>query len=48
LSQGSLVDENLRTSIDGLYAAGDVTQGATLLSAKKEVIGLCGKACDQG
>lgn len=43
-----LVDEQMRTSADGLYAAGDVCQGMNRLSGKREWIGTWGNACYQG
>jgi 3-phenylpropionate/trans-cinnamate dioxygenase ferredoxin reductase subunit len=48
MDHGILVDHRMRTSLEGLYAAGDVSQGRNLLSGKKEVIGLWGNACYQG
>jgi len=48
IDQGILVDERMCTSAEGLYAAGDVSQGTNLLSGKKEIIGLWGNACYQG
>jgi 3-phenylpropionate/trans-cinnamate dioxygenase ferredoxin reductase subunit len=43
-----LVDERLETSAPGLYAAGDVSQGANLLTGKKEWLGLWANGCYQG
>jgi len=43
-----LVDEHMRTSIPGLYAAGDVAQGKNLLSGESEMIGLWSNARSQG
>jgi len=48
VDQGILVDHRMCTSLEGLYAAGDVSQGRNLLSGKKEIIGLWGNACYQG
>ena len=48
IDQGILVDHRMRTSVEDLYAAGDVSQGRNLLSGKKEIIGLWGNACYQG
>ena len=46
--QGILVDEQMRTSADGLYAAGDVAQGKELLSGGQQIIGLWANARYQG
>jgi len=43
-----LVDEQMRTSVEGLYAAGDVCQGLNRLSGKREWMGTWGNACYQG
>jgi len=43
-----LVDEQMRTSAAGVYAAGDVCQGMNRLSGKREWIGTWGNACYQG
>lgn len=48
IDQGILVDQRMRTSVEGLYAAGDVSQGYNLLTGNKEIIGLWGNACYQG
>lgn len=48
LRQGVLVDERMRTSAEGLYAAGDVAQGRELLSGEQQVIGLLANARYQG
>jgi 3-phenylpropionate/trans-cinnamate dioxygenase ferredoxin reductase subunit len=48
IDRGILVDEHMRTSAPGLYAAGDVTQGKTLLSGASEIIGLWSNARYQG
>jgi NADPH-dependent 2,4-dienoyl-CoA reductase/sulfur reductase-like enzyme len=48
IDQGILVDDQMRSNLDDLYAAGDVSQGRNLLSGKKEIIGLWGNACYQG
>jgi NADPH-dependent 2,4-dienoyl-CoA reductase/sulfur reductase-like enzyme len=45
---GVLVDEELRSSIPSLYAAGDVAQGKNLLSGRHEIIGLWASARCQG
>ena len=46
--KGILIDDQMRTSADDLYAAGDVSQGMNLLTGKREIIGLWGNACYQG
>lgn len=43
-----LVDEQMRTSADDLYAAGDVCQGMNRLSGRREWMGTWGNACYQG
>ena len=48
VDKGILVDETLRTSLPGLYAAGDVAQGKNLLSGESEMIGLWNNARYQG
>jgi NADPH-dependent 2,4-dienoyl-CoA reductase/sulfur reductase-like enzyme len=45
---GILVDEQMRSSIPSLYAAGDVAQGRNLLSGRHEIIGLWASARYQG
>lgn len=46
--RGLLVDEYMRTSAPGLYAAGDAAQGRELLSGESMVIGLLANARRQG
>jgi NADPH-dependent 2,4-dienoyl-CoA reductase/sulfur reductase-like enzyme len=48
IDQGVDVDERLRSSAPGLYAAGDVSRGRNLVSGEREVIGIWGNACRQG
>ena len=48
LDQAILVDEQMRTSAPNLYAAGDVSQGANLLSGRRECFGTWQSACLQG
>jgi assimilatory nitrate reductase electron transfer subunit/3-phenylpropionate/trans-cinnamate dioxygenase ferredoxin reductase subunit len=48
VDRGILVDEHMRTSVPGLYAAGDVAQGKNLLSGESEMIGLWSNARSQG
>ena len=48
IDRGILVDEHMRTSMPGLYAAGDVAQGKNLLSGESETIGLWNNARSQG
>ena len=45
---GILVDDELRSSIPTLYAAGDVAQGKNLMSGRHEIIGLWASARAQG
>ena len=48
VDRGILVDGYMRTSMPGLYAAGDVAQGKNLLSGESETIGLWNNARYQG
>jgi NADPH-dependent 2,4-dienoyl-CoA reductase/sulfur reductase-like enzyme len=48
IDRGILVDEHMRTSVPGLYAAGDVAQGKNPLSGESEMIGLWSNARSQG
>ncbi|OGP93724.1 MAG: hypothetical protein A2156_06065 [Deltaproteobacteria bacterium RBG_16_48_10] len=48
VDRGILVDGYMRTSMPGLYAAGDVAQGKNLLSGGSEMIGLWNNARYQG
>jgi NADPH-dependent 2,4-dienoyl-CoA reductase/sulfur reductase-like enzyme len=48
VDQAILVDEKMRTSTDGLYAAGDVCQGYNPISGKQEWLGTWFNACCQG
>jgi NADPH-dependent 2,4-dienoyl-CoA reductase/sulfur reductase-like enzyme len=45
---GILVDDELRSSIPTLFAAGDVAQGKNLMSGRHEIIGLWASARCQG
>lgn len=48
VDQGILVDEQMRTNVPGLYAAGDVSQGTNLVNGIPQVIGLWANARYQG
>jgi NAD(P)H-nitrite reductase large subunit len=48
IDRGVIVDDHMRTNIETIYAAGDVTQGKNQLTGKKEIIGCWGNACFQG
>ncbi len=48
VGRGILVDDQMRSSAPGLYAAGDVAQGKNLLSGRHEIIGLWSSARYQG
>ena len=48
IDQGIIVDDHMRTNINNVYAAGDVSQGRNQLTGEKETIGLWGNACFQG
>jgi len=45
---GIMVDEQMRSSVPTLYAAGDVAEGKNLLTGRHEVIGLWASARHQG
>ncbi len=46
--RGILVDDRMETSVEGIYAAGDVTQAAELLSGEKRTIAIFPNAYRQG
>ena len=48
IDQAIVVDERMQTSAPNLYAAGDVSQGVSLLSGRKEWLGTWQSACLQG
>lgn len=48
IGTGILVNDDMRSSIPTLYAAGDVAQGKNLLSGRHEIIGLWASARLQG
>ena len=48
MDEAILVDEKMKASVEGLYAAGDVCQGLNLMTGKRELLGLWGNACYQG
>ena len=48
IGRGILVDEQMRSSVPTLYAAGDVAQGKNVLSGRHEIIGLWSSARYQG
>jgi NADPH-dependent 2,4-dienoyl-CoA reductase/sulfur reductase-like enzyme len=48
MQQAVLVDEQMQTNRQNLYAAGDVSQGYNLSSEKREWLGTWGNACYQG
>jgi NAD(P)H-nitrite reductase large subunit len=48
VEKGILIDDYMRTSMPGLYAAGEVAQGKNLLSGGSEIIGLLNNARYQG
>jgi assimilatory nitrate reductase electron transfer subunit/3-phenylpropionate/trans-cinnamate dioxygenase ferredoxin reductase subunit len=43
-----LTDERMRTNVEGLYAAGDASQGLNLVSGRHDWLGTWGSACYQG
>jgi NAD(P)H-nitrite reductase large subunit len=48
VDRGILVDEHLRTSLDHVYAAGDVAQGLNVATGKRELVANWIDACEQG
>lgn len=48
INRGIIVDENMATSAEGVYAAGDVSEGGELQSKDKMIIGLWANAAHQG
>lgn len=48
VNRGILVDELMRTNIDNIFAAGDVSEGENLVTGKREVLPTWSNACKQG
>lgn len=48
IDEGILVDRRMRTNVDGIYAAGDVTQGPTAFGEERVVHALWSTAVEQG
>ena len=48
IDQGVIVDDRMRTSVPGLFAAGDVAQGKNVQTGTPQVIGLLANARYQG
>ena len=48
IDRGILVDERMETSVPGIYAAGDCSQGRNLQSGERQIIGLWANAGTQG
>jgi len=48
LDRAVLVNDRMETSAEDLYAAGDVSQGANLLTGKSDWLGLWANGCYQG
>lgn len=48
INRGIIIDENMETSVKGVYAAGDVSEGGELQSKDKMIIGLWANAAHQG
>jgi NAD(P)H-nitrite reductase large subunit len=45
---GILVDECMQTSVDNIYAVGDVTESINLVSGERQIIATWPNACNQG
>ena len=48
INSGIVVDEHMRTNVDGIYAAGDCCEGKNLQTGETAVIGLWANAAAQG
>lgn len=48
INQGILVDERMRTNVEGIYAAGDVAEGKNRITGKVELVPNWINACEQG
>jgi NAD(P)H-nitrite reductase large subunit len=48
IGHGILVDENLQSSVSGVYAAGDVAESANVLTGKRELNAIQPNAVEQG
>ncbi len=48
VNKGILVNEQMRTSINNIFAAGDVSEGKNLVTGKNEVLPTWSNACRQG
>jgi len=48
IGHGILVDEHLQSSVAGVYAAGDVTEAANVLTGKRELNAIQPNAVEQG
>lgn len=48
ITRGIVVDDHMRTSVPGIYAAGDCCEGNNLESGQKQIIGLWANANYQG
>lgn len=48
VNRGIVVDESMRTSCDGIYAAGDCCEGNNLQNGETQIIGLWANAAYQG
>jgi len=48
VDEGILVDEQMRTSVPNVYAAGDLAQETNRISGKSELIANWPSACEQG
>ena len=48
ITRGIVVDDHMRTSVPGIYAAGDCCEGNNLESGQKQIIGLWANANHQG
>jgi NADPH-dependent 2,4-dienoyl-CoA reductase/sulfur reductase-like enzyme len=48
VNRGILVDDTMRTNVDNVFAAGDVSEGENLVTGRNEVLPNWSNACKQG
>ena len=48
VNEGVIVDEHMRTNIENIFAAGDVSEARHLISGKRQIIATWSNACIQG
>lgn len=48
VNRGIIVDDNMRTNVEGIYAAGDVTESVDMVTGEKKIMALWPNAYAQG